>query len=317
MQAHCSYSFLSKCALILAAAGLGLLPLAAPGATAAGQTFATPEQAVVALTEAVRTTNAAALRALFGPEADDLVNPDPIQAANEFAAFAAALAQTNRLVPTAERRQVLEVGTQAHPFAVPLVRVEAGWVFDTASGIQEVCNRRVGRNELGTLKTMRAFVAAQREYASQDRDGSQVLQYAQRIFSSPGKKDGLYWPPELDGETSPLGPLVARAQDEGYHHASSPPDAAPEPYHGYYFRILTRQGAHAPGGKHDYILNSCMIAGFAVIAWPASYGETGIMTFLVNQQGRVFQKDLGSKTASRARKITAYDPDPSWQPSRD
>jgi len=164
---------------------------------------------------------------------------------------------------------------------------------------------------------MRAYVDAQREYAGKDRDGDEVLEYAQKITSSPGQTDGLYWPPELNGETSPLGPLVAEAQGEGYFKQSPAADAGPRPFHGYLFKILTSQGKHAPGGKYSYIINGNMIGGFALMAWPARYGDSGVMTFIVNQQGRVYQKDLGKRTASIVKGMKAYDPDPSWQVSQD
>jgi hypothetical protein len=162
-------------------------------------------------------------------------------------------------------------------------------------GSRSCLNRRIGKNELSALETMRAYVDAQRQYASSDRDGDEVLEYAQKVFSSPGKKDGLYWPITLDGEKSPFGPLVAEAQAGGYVVSK---DLSPKPFEGYWFKILTRQGTHAPGGKYDYIINGNMIGGFAMVAWPADYGNSGVMTFVVNQQGRVYQKDLGKKTDS-------------------
>jgi hypothetical protein len=161
-------------------------------------------------------------------------------------------------------------------------------------------------------------VDAQREYASEDRDGSGVLKYAQRLVSSPGKHNGLYWPPDSDSDLSPLGPLFAFAQAEGYTAELREEDEAERgPFHGYYFKILTRQGKHAPGGKYNYVINGNMIVGFALIAWPAEYGDSGIMTFIVNQQGRVYQKDLGTKTSKIARKMAAYDPDASWKACED
>ena len=281
-----------------------------------GRTFATPEAAVAALTSAVNTTNRAELHAIFGPAADDLVNPDAVQAANEFAAFAAAFAETNRLVRESPSRRILELGSDHWPFPVPLVQQPGGWVFDTAAGREEVLNRRIGGNELETLKVVRSYVQAQREYASRDRDGDDVLEYAQNFLSTPGNKDGLYWSPEPDGDLSPLGPLVAAAQTEGYRKSTGE-KSGPQPFHGYLFKILTRQGKYAPGGKYDYVINGHMIAGFALVAWPADYGESGIMTFIVNQQGRVYQKDLGPNTAKTAAAMKIYDPDKTWAVSRD
>jgi hypothetical protein len=168
---------------------------------------------------------------------------------------------------------------------------------------------------LNTLKVVRGYVDAQREYASRDRMGDEVLQYAQKFESTPGKKDGLYWPSQDGGEISPIGPFVVRAQGEGY--ALRAKEGVAEPFHGYYYKILTRQGKHAPGGPYNYIINGRMIAGFALVAWPAEYGNSGVMTLIVNQQGRVYQKDLGKKTAAIAKSMTSYDPDPTWVVSTD
>ena len=292
------------------------LPMAVHGADS-GRTFATPEDALTALAAAVKAKDTNALQGIFGPALADIRNPDRVQAANNLQTFAAAFEANNRLVPESDSRCVLEVGEHSWPFPIPLVKRDGKWIFDTEAGEQEILNRRIGKNELETLQTMRAYVAAQREYASRDRDGSQVLKYAQRLFSSPGAKDGLYWPPDLEGEISPLGPLVATAHGEGYAGRSEDASRGPEPFHGYYFKILTRQGKHAPGGKYDYIINGNMIGGFAMVAWPAEYGNSGIMTFIVNQQGRVYQKDLGLKTSKLAPAMTRYDPDPTWQLSPD
>jgi hypothetical protein len=181
-----------------------------------------------------------------------------------------------------------------------------GWIFDSATGRQEILNRRIGANELDTIDVCRAYVAAQREFASEDRDGTGVFKFAQKFISAQGKHDGLYWP-IADGEpASPLGPLVADAVAEGYNKKGVP-------YHGYYYRILTGQGKNAPGGAYSYIINGNMIAGFALVAFPADYGNSGVMTFIVNQQGVVFQKDLGPKTANLAKAMKIYNPDPSWQ----
>lgn len=299
--------------------GLSLVLMASANLHAAetGRTFATPEAAVAALLDAVRTTNTTMIRDIFGPAAEDLVNPDPVQAANEFTQFMDRLSLTNRIAYESATRRVLEIGPGAWPFPVPIVAKDGRWFFDTAAGKEELLNRRIGRNELSTLKAVRAYVEAQREYSSRDRDGSEVLKYAQRIISSPGTKDGLYWPPDVDGDISPLGPLVAEAERAGYGNGKTKPDETAAPFHGYYFRVLTRQGEHAPGGKHDYVVNGHMIGGFALVAWPAEYGQSGIMTFIVNQQGRVYQKDLGTKTATVARGMKTYDPDKTWTLSPD
>ena len=280
--------------------------------------FATPEAAVAALAKAVETKDSAALRSIFGPALADIRNPDRVQATNEFNEFAAALNATNHIVKESDTNCVVELGEDAWPFPIPLVKSAGGWIFDTAGGKEELLNRRIGRNELDTLAVMRAYVDAQREYASRDRSGDGILEFAQRLSSAPGKKDGLYWSRDMDGSLSPLGPLVADAQEEGYDLGGAKGRRlASEPFHGYYFKVLVRQGKHAPGGKYDYIINSHMIAGFALIAWPAKYGDSGIMTFMVNQQGRVYQKDLGPKTSKLAPAIKTYDPDDTWTLSPD
>ena len=282
-----------------------------------GKTFATPEEAVSALAAAASTQDTNALRVIFGPAVVDLENADRVQATNDFREFTTALNQSKRIVRESDAKSVLEIGESFWPFPVPIIKKDGRWFFDTAAGKEELLNRRIGKNELSVLESMRAYVVAQREYAGRDRDGDEVLEYAQRLMSSPGTKDGLYWPPDLDGEISPFGPLVADAQAEGYTVKGKAGTAERAPFHGYFFKILTRQGTHAPGGKYDYIINGNMIGGFALVAWPAEYGESGVMTFIVNQQGRVYQKDLGPNTEKAAKKMTEYDPDSTWSVSRD
>jgi len=281
-----------------------------------GKTFATPEAAVSALISATSTKDNEALHALFGPAGADLENPDRIQSTNELSAFTLAFHETNRLTRLSDSQYVLEVGADLWPFPVPIEKKDGRWFFDTEIGKDELLSRRIGQNELSTLEIMRGYVDAQREYAEKDHDDDNVLEYAQRISSSPGKTDGLYWPTELNTEVSPLGPWVGEAQSEGYFRTMTS-DGGPQPFHGYLFKILTAQGRHAPGGKYDYIVNGNMILGFALVAWPAEYGTSGVMTFIVNQQGRVYQKDLGKKTAQIVKKMRAYDPDRSWQISPD
>ena len=258
-----------------------------------------------------------ALHALFGPAGSELENPDRVQSTNELNNFTAAFNETNRLTRLSDSQYVLEVGADLWPFPVPIAKKDGKWFFDTDLGKDELLGRRIGQNELSTLAVMRAYVDAQLEYATKDRDGDQVLEYAQRISSSPGNTDGLYWPPGSNDEVSPLGPWVADAQGEGYFSQPGANDAGPQPFHGYLFKILTHQGTRAPGGKYDYIINGNMITGFAMVAWPAEYGSSGVMTFIVNQQGRVYEKDLKDKTAKTTSDLRAYDPDPSWQISPD
>ena len=293
-------------------------PAYADKAEGTGKSFATPEAAVAALRSATASADTNALRAILGPGGEDLQNPDRIQATTELKTFSSALAETNRLVHISDTRVLLELGDDLWPFPVPIVKKHDGWFFDTDAGKDELLNRRIGKNELATIPAMRAYVDAQRDYASHDHDGDEVLEYAQRLVSSPGKEDGLYWPPAFDGDVSPLGPLVAYAQAEGYSpELREEEEAERGPFHGYYFKILTRQGKHAPGGKYNFVTNGNMIGGFALVAWPAEYGDSGIMTFIVNQQARVYQKDLGPTTSKIAQKMSTYDPDPTWKVSPD
>jgi hypothetical protein len=283
-----------------------------------GRKFASPDEAVAALRLATSTADTNVLRDVLGPGAEDLQNPDRIQAKNELETFSSALTKAHHLVSVSDSRVILELGDDLWPFPVPIVKKDGGWFFDTEAGKDELLSRRIGKNELATLPVMRAYVDAQREYASSDHDGDRVLKYAQRLVSSPGKQDGLYWPSGFDGDESPLGPLVAFAAPEGYSPELRAEDETKRgPFHGYFFKILTRQGKHAPGGKYDYVINGNMIGGFAMVAWPAEYGTSGVMTFIVNQEGRVYQKDLGPKTSKLALKMKVYDPDPSWTLSPD
>jgi hypothetical protein len=282
-----------------------------------GKAFPTPQAAVSALVQAANSLDVSKMREIFGPGLDDLKNPDQVQATNELEAFAADLNQTNALVRQSDTSYELDFGSDAYPFPVPIVQQGGQWYFDTEVGAEELLSRRIGRNELDVLESMRAYVDAQREYASKDRMGDQVLQYAQKIASTPGKKDGLYWSADTDAEESPLGPLVADARGKGYKVESGGQQTTRTPFHGYYFKILTQQGTDTPGGKYNYIINGRMIAGFAMIAWPADYGNTGVMTFIVNQQGRVYQRDLGPKTDQLAPAITEYNPGPGWTVSPD
>lgn len=289
---------------------------ASPGTMA--REFATPEEAVAALRAAAGDSDTNALREILGPTSVDLMNPDRVQAANELRNFGAALATSTHLTHAATNFVIVEIGEDLWPFPVPIVRKEGGWFFDTVTGKEELLNRRIGGNELAVLSVMREHPEAQREYASRDHDDDGILEFAQRLVSNPGKQDGLYWPAELDGSMSPLGPLVAFAQVEGYSPEVREEDEFQRgPYRGYYFKILTRQGSHAPGGKYYYVIHGNMIAGFALVAWPAEYGTSGIMTFLVNQQGQVYEKDLGPKTSTMARRMKSFDPDSSWAPSLD
>ena len=298
----------------------GVLLRSAPAATAPQRAekqtlFATPEDAMKTLVDAAKARNRAAFGEIFGAGAlGQLLSGDPVQENREMDHFAAAVEKSAKLERVNEAKFTLTIGERNWPFPIPIVKEENQWRFDTRAGIEEILNRRIGENELSTILTARAYVLAQWQYfteAGADKDG--VAVYAQKFISTPGKRDGLYWETAEGERPSPLGSLVAAARAEGYgrKNDSSVPKRAP--YHGYYFKILTRQGAHAPGGKYNYIINGNMIAGHALIAYPDKWGSSGVMTFTVNQQGRVYQKNLGPKTAQFAGAMTEYNPDPSWK----
>ena len=280
-----------------------------PGAPswAAGTLFETPQAALTAFGDALKAPDGERLMVLFGPEhRADLLGADPATARQGLALLKRAAAQDLRLVSDGPDRMTVILGRQAWPMPIPLVRSDQGWRFDTAVGLEEIIDRRIGRNELAAIGLARVYVEAQAAYASEDRDGDEVLEYAQKLASTPGEHDGLYWEPGDDGEASPLAAFAARAAEYlGYRREG-------EPYRGYRFRILTKQGPNPPGGEYDYVINGNMIAGFALVAWPVDHGNSGVMTFVVSHQGKIYQKDLGPDTAKLAEAITRYDPDASW-----
>jgi hypothetical protein len=273
------------------------------------KTFADGQAAVDAFVKAVREDNQAELLALFGADANELISSgDPFADRLRRNLFIKAYDQQHRLEAETDK-QILIVGRNEWPFPIPLVRQGHQWIFDTAAGMEEILNRRVGLNELQTIQVMLAVVDAQREYAATDRDTDGLLEYAQKFNSDPNTKDGLYWKTEEGQPPSPLGALVAQAKREGYQKASA---EEPRPYFGYIYRILSAQGEHAAGGAFDYLVKDSMVGGFAVIACPAEYGNSGVMTFLVSHDGVVYQKDLGEDTEQEAAKITLFDPDETW-----
>lgn len=296
---------------------LGLFAIAAVPATAAlasQKTFATPAAAVDALIAANRGSHLRKLLAILGTEGAKLIHSgDPIADRRGRRLFVAAYDQSHRLERDGERKATLIVGADEWPLPIPLVREHAGWRFDTKAGEDEILNRRIGRNELSVIDVCRAYVAAQREYATKNLGPGGSAEYAQHFMSKTGKRDGLYWPVKTGEEESPLGLLIARARAAGYRPGT--PHPKPRPYYGYYFHILTQQGPNAPGGAKDYVVDGRMTGGFALIAYPATYGDSGVMTFMVNQDGIVYQKNLGPHTPSIAAAITQYDPDGSWQVS--
>jgi hypothetical protein len=299
--------------------GLTFLVLTVPIRTLAEdeQTFTTPQAAVSALVAAATNHDTNALHSIFGATGHDLISPDVVQATEEYKLFVQHLTEKTELASNSDSNVTLEIGADGWPFPIPLVKRDGQWFFDTAAGAQEILARRIGMDEIGAINVCHAYVDAQREYASEDRMGDSVLAYAQFLRSTPGTHDGLFWPTNQAGEAlSPLGPLVAQARVDGYHRTAKMLNDEQAPYHGYYFKILTRQGKHAPGEKYNYIINGRMIAGFALVAWPAEWGNTGVMTFIVNQQGKIYQKNLGPKTVKIAKAMTAYDPDDTWTPAQ-
>ena len=291
---------------------LFVLLIALPVAVSAAEqkTFSSADEAVDALLAALKSDDDAALIAIFGDSHKSLV-VTPDKAANSAnRAKAVAAIQTFRVLEDGGKdRRVLLIGDQAWPFPIPLVKTGERWRFATEQGEDELINRRIGANERNAIYVLRAYLDAQKDYASKDRDGDGVLQYAQRLASTSGKHDGLYWPayPAKGEEASPFGPLVAESAAYLKGHKEG------DPYRGYRFRILTRQGKSAPGGAYSYVINGRMIAGFAMVAYPAQYGESGVMTFIVSHNGKVFQKDLGKSSAETGGKMTAFDPGPGWK----
>jgi hypothetical protein len=274
----------------------------------AQERFPSPDSAVRALDAAARGAGVERLAAVLGPESDDLVSSgDPVDDAAARKRFVAAATEHTRIERTSDDMAIVHVGREDWPFPIPLVRDDGGWRFDTASGKEELLNRRIGRNEIAAIESCRAYADAQNEFARR------FHAYAQRLRSTPGERDGLYWE-AADHDASPLGPLVASATAEGYRIAD--PGAGPHPYHGYFYRILTAQGPNAPGGAREYVQDGRMTGGFALVAWPAEHGSSGVMTFMVAKQGIVFQKDLGDDTAEAVKSITKFDPDASWAPTR-
>ena len=280
-------------------------------ACATQQHFASPEGGVAALVDAVKADDQSKLGAILGPHADRLLSSgDSVADQQSRQAFIMAYGDANKLLIESDNHAVLVIGQDEWPLPIPLVRSPAGWQFDTLQGEQEILSRRIGRNELAAIQVCLAVVDAAHEYAELDVDGDGIPEYAPQFVSTAGKRDGLYWPTKANEPPSPLGPLLAAATSEGYTDSVSKPLA---PYHGYFYRILTKQGNDAPGGARDYVIKDMMIGGFAVIAYPAEHGISGIMSFLVNQDGLVYEKNLGKNTAAIASGMTTFNPDASWR----
>lgn len=293
------------------AAIIGFAAVAACSRAPAG-TFSTPEDAVKALADLIGSGDSKKAEEMFGADGVELLKSGDDAADREDAQrVKAMILEKVAFEDLDEKTKAILIGNEAWPFSVPLVLEDGRWRFDAATGREELLNRRIGRNELLALASLHAYVDAQREYFSKGRDGKPPA-YARRFRSTEGAKDGLFWPVSEGEEESPLGPLYADAADE------LSKDAGPQPFHGYYFRILEGQGKNAPGGERSYLdKKGRMTRGFAAIGWPAKYGNSGVMTFQINQQGLVFQKDLGAETEAAVAAISVYDPDDSWHPTGD
>ena len=294
----------------LAAAALAAV-LLAPGLARAEKAFDSPQAAVEALIAALEARDRDAVLEIFGEDSEDLVSTGvPEVDRRNWTDFVRAWKAAARVVVREDEAELF-VGPEQWPFPVTLARGAAGWFFDTAAARDEILYRRIGRNELTAIGIARAFVRAQFEYFTRDRDGDGVLEFAQAILSAKGARDGLYWPVEEAEEESPFGPAIAAAAARGYDLGDGRP-AAREPYEGYYFKVLTRQGEDAPGGAFDYVVNGNMVAGFGLLAWPADYGVSGVMSFMMGRNGDLYERDLGTATDALAPEIDAFDPTPGW-----
>ncbi len=294
-----------------AAAVLGLLAFLLPACSRPSDRtrFNTPDDAAKALLAALETNNTTGLTTIFGPNAEqDLSSGDPVSDRHDRQVIALAMRQSWKWVPSGADRSELVIGDEQWPMPIPLVKAGSGWEFDTDAGKDEILSRRIGRNELRVIDLCRAYVLIQREYASQPRDGKRAGLYAQRLRSEPGRQNGLYWEVGPGERNSPLGDLAAKATTEGYDENRNPST----PFYGYYFRVLTAQGPSAKGGAQDYVVNGEMSGGFGLIAYPAEYGRSGIMTFMVNQDGVVYESDLGEETSKAAPELKAFNPDAAW-----
>jgi hypothetical protein len=285
-------------------------------ATAAGareqRSFKTPDEAAAALVWAAKLNDNRAILSVLGPEGSHIASSgDSAEDKTIRSRFVSAYDAQHRLTMEGGNGATLVIGREDFPFPIPLVRTGGEWRFDTTAGRREILSRRIGRNELNAIQASLAYYDAQFEYEEKDRTGSGIRAYAQRIVSHPGKKDGLYWPVAPGGEESPLGPLAANAAADGYSLGGGR-----APFHGYYYKTLTRQGPQAKGGELDYVVHGYMIGGFALVAYPAAYGVSGVMTFVVNHNGVVYQKDLGNRTPRIVERMTSFDPGTGWETVR-
>ncbi len=299
------------CALpMLLLAWLFVTPFASADDVTTQQTFSTPDAAVSALVAADKVDDMKALSSILGPDADQLLSSgDPVADKNAREDFARRYQEMHRLAYDDQGRVILYIGAGNWPVPIPLVKRDNGWVFDTAAGKDELLFRRIGRNELFTINVLENLAKAQAEYASQAHGGGSAGEFAQKILSDNGEQNGLYWETAEGQPESPIGPLVARATAAGYKKDTG---GNPIPFHGYYYKVLTKQGRNAPGGAMNYLLDGKMTRGFAFLAYPAEYNASGVVTFMINQDGVIVQKNLGSDTAKVAAAISGYNPDKTW-----
>jgi hypothetical protein len=303
----CRFGFAIMAAVVLAG-----FSQSASLAEANQKTFKSPGEAVQALSDAVKGNDEKGLLTIFGPAGKELISSgDEVADQAGRGRFVKAYEEMNKLVNENDDKIILHVGSEDWPFPIPLVKKDEYWFFDTMAGKEEILNRRIGRNELNAIQVCLAYVDAQREYVLKDRDGDRLLEYARKFISSKGKKNGLYWEMKEGEKLSPLGPLVAKAATEGY--SGRKPVGKHTPYHGYYYKILKAQGKNAPGGEYDYMVKDNMIGGFALVAYPAEYGNSGVMTFIVNHDGVVYEKDFGKDSEKIAAAMKKFDPDKTWK----
>jgi hypothetical protein len=303
------------------ALGLGFLYMTCVGpiraddqAPVSQRTFSSPMEATNALVKAAKAHDRAAIQQMFGPEVTNLFTGDKVLDEKHFDGFASDLAEGCAIVPEPDGKAMLEIGSDKFPFPIPLVQTNGAWLFDTLAGEEEIINRHIGRDEYYAIGVCRAYVQAQREYAARFSSRSGTPRYARRFKSGPEKTDGLYWTSATGAGPSPLSPLVAEACLEGYNWGAG---KGPRPFHGYYFKILTRQGSAAPGGKMNYVRHGQMTRGFALVAYPVRWEESGVMTFIVNQDGVVYQRSLGETTPDLAGPMEEYNPDSAWTVVKD
>jgi len=318
MLRHKSYTETTACpyshrlAVLILVVSLHTIGFSATAEAVEQKAFISPQEAIKAMVAAVQDSNDTELIAIFGPGSEDLIfSGDRVADQKDRESFLIAFKEKNSLGHESDVKAVLYIGSEDYAFPIPIVQEKNAWFFDTQEGKEEILLRRIGRNELHTIEVLHAYTDAQREYMAMHYSGCGSPEFAQRLTSSKGKKDGLYWEAKEGEAESPFGPLIAKAVECKY--TGSLDTDNPEPFHGYYFKILKAQGKHANGGAFDYIVNGRMIMGFALVAYPAKYGSSGIMTFIVNQEGKIYEKDFGDETTKKAAAMTMFDPDDTWK----